>query len=51
GMLIPDEFLTEEIRATHGFKESTPSAHSTPTLIASPYGRKRKQSAKESSSP
>ncbi|GJW76101.1 hypothetical protein Tco_0137783 [Tanacetum coccineum] len=50
GMLIPDEFLTEETRATDDFKESTPSAHRTPTITASPQG-KRKQSAGESSSP
>nr|GEX89227.1 zinc finger, CCHC-type [Tanacetum cinerariifolium] len=67
GMLILDEFLTEEIRATDDFKEyetvfinvdvlinqpqpvvstqgmhrSTPSARRTPTLTASPQGRKR----------
>ncbi|GKE13813.1 hypothetical protein Tco_1421390, partial [Tanacetum coccineum] len=77
GMLIPDAFLTEEIRATDDFKEyetvfmnvdvpmnqpqpvvstqgthrSTPRAHRTPTLTASPQGKKRKQSAGESSSP
>nr|GEW28514.1 hypothetical protein [Tanacetum cinerariifolium] len=76
-MLIPDAFLTEEIRATDDFKEyetmfmkvdvpmnqrqpfvstqgmhmSTPKSHRTPTLTASPQGRKRKQSAGESSSP
>ncbi|GJT25710.1 retrovirus-related pol polyprotein from transposon TNT 1-94 [Tanacetum coccineum] len=74
GMLIPDAFLTEEIRATDDFKEyetvfmnvdvpmnqpqpvvstqgthrSTPRAHRTPTLTASPQGKKRKQSAGES---
>nr|GEY90266.1 hypothetical protein [Tanacetum cinerariifolium] len=37
GMLIPDAFLTEEIRATDGFKD--------------PQGKKRKQNVKESSSP
>ncbi|GJS81413.1 hypothetical protein Tco_0747954 [Tanacetum coccineum] len=42
GMLIPDEFLTE----------STPRAHRTPTLtVASPQGKKRKQSVGESSLP
>ncbi|GJU74201.1 hypothetical protein Tco_1265606 [Tanacetum coccineum] len=78
GMLIPDKFLTEEIRATDDYKEyekvfvnvaapmnqpqpvvstqgthrSTPRAHRTPTLTAaSPQGKKRKQSARESSSP
>ncbi|GJY66054.1 hypothetical protein Tco_0468292 [Tanacetum coccineum] len=77
GMLIPDEFLIEEIHATDDFKEyetvfmnvevpmnqpqpvvstqgthmSTPSAHRTPTLTASPQGKKRKQSAGETSSP
>ncbi|GKA31293.1 reverse transcriptase domain-containing protein [Tanacetum coccineum] len=77
GMLIPDAFLTEEIRATDDFKEyemvfikvdvptnqpqlivstqgthrSTPRAHRTPTLTASPQGKKRKQTAGESSSP
>ncbi|GJZ33804.1 hypothetical protein Tco_0579240 [Tanacetum coccineum] len=51
-MLIPDEFLTEEIRATDDYKESTPRAHRTPTLTsASPQGKKRKQSVRESSSP
>ncbi|GJV65458.1 hypothetical protein Tco_1476286 [Tanacetum coccineum] len=69
GMLIPDAFLTEEIRATDDFKEyetvfmnvdvpinqpqlvvstqgmhrSTPRAHRTPTLTASPQGKKRKE--------
>ncbi|GJU19196.1 hypothetical protein Tco_1152538 [Tanacetum coccineum] len=69
GMLIPDAFLTEEIRAIDDFKEygtlfmnvdllmnqpqlivstqgthrSTPRAHKTPTLTASPQGKKRKQ--------
>ncbi|GJW43394.1 hypothetical protein Tco_0072193 [Tanacetum coccineum] len=69
GMLIPDAFLTEEIRATDDFKEyetvfikvdvpknqpqpvvstqgkhrSTPRAHRTPTLTASPQGKNRKQ--------
>ncbi|GKA11879.1 hypothetical protein Tco_0691425, partial [Tanacetum coccineum] len=77
GMLIPDAFLIEEIRANDDFKEyetvfmkvdvpmnqpqlvvstqgthrSTPKAHRTPTLTASPRGKKRKQSAGESSSP
>ncbi|GJX14135.1 hypothetical protein Tco_0205893 [Tanacetum coccineum] len=77
GMLIPDAFLIEEIRANDDFKEyetvfmkvdvlmnqpqlvvstqgthrSTPRAHRTPTLTASPRGKKRKQSAGESSSP
>ncbi|GKA76144.1 hypothetical protein Tco_0782522 [Tanacetum coccineum] len=51
GMLILDAFLTEEIRAIDDFKESTPSAHKTPTLTTSPQGKKRKQSAGESSSP
>ncbi|GJY72020.1 hypothetical protein Tco_0475723 [Tanacetum coccineum] len=51
GMLILDAFITEEIRATDDFKESTPRAHRTPTLTASPQGKKRKQSAGESSSP
>ncbi|GJT49808.1 retrovirus-related pol polyprotein from transposon TNT 1-94 [Tanacetum coccineum] len=75
GMLIPDEFLIEEIRATADFKEyemvfiqidvsmnqpqsvvstqgthkSIPRAHRTPTLNTSPPGKKRKQSAGESS--
>ncbi|GKB98150.1 hypothetical protein Tco_0984287 [Tanacetum coccineum] len=44
GMLIPDVFLTKEIRATDDFK-STPRAHRTPTLTASPQGKKRKQTA------
>nr|GEV70419.1 hypothetical protein [Tanacetum cinerariifolium] len=48
GMQIPDAFLTEEIHATDDFKESTPRAHRTPTLNTSPQGKKRKQSAGES---
>ncbi|GKB77042.1 hypothetical protein Tco_0943937, partial [Tanacetum coccineum] len=48
GMLIPDAFLTEEIRATADFKEYETV---TPTLTASPQGKKRKQIAGESSSP
>nr|GEU41282.1 hypothetical protein [Tanacetum cinerariifolium] len=52
GMLIPDEFLTEEICATNDFKESTPRAHRTPTIsTASPQGKKMKQIVGESSSP
>nr|GEU40168.1 hypothetical protein [Tanacetum cinerariifolium] len=77
GMLIPNAFLTEEIRATDDFKEyqtvfmkvdvimnqqqpvvstqrthrSTPRAHRTPTLTLSPQEKKRKQSARKSSSP
>nr|GFD32668.1 hypothetical protein [Tanacetum cinerariifolium] len=51
GMQISNVFLTEEICATDDFKESTPKAHRMPTLTASPYGKKRKHSAKESSSP
>ncbi|GKC54921.1 hypothetical protein Tco_1077666, partial [Tanacetum coccineum] len=44
GRLIPNAFLTDEIRATDDYKESTPRAHRTPTLtIASPQGKKRKQ--------
>ncbi|GKG10920.1 hypothetical protein Tco_0342320, partial [Tanacetum coccineum] len=47
GMLIPDAFLTEEIRATDDFKEyetvSTPSTYRTPTIsTASSRGKKRK---------
>ncbi|GJZ75608.1 hypothetical protein Tco_0640073 [Tanacetum coccineum] len=41
GMLIPDAFLTKEICATDDFKESIPRAHRTPTLTASPQGKKR----------
>ncbi|GJX91872.1 hypothetical protein Tco_0345198 [Tanacetum coccineum] len=51
GMLISDAFPTEEIRTTNDFKESTPRAHRTPTLTASPQGKKRKQNARELSSP
>ncbi|GJZ89878.1 hypothetical protein Tco_0661805 [Tanacetum coccineum] len=52
GMLILDEFLTEEIRATDDFKESTPRANKTPTIFTdSPQGKKRKQSVGEASSP
>ncbi|GKD76707.1 hypothetical protein Tco_1339328, partial [Tanacetum coccineum] len=52
GMLIPDAFLTKEIRVTDDFKESTPGAYRIPTLTAaSPQGKKRKQSVGELSSP
>ncbi|GKD46101.1 hypothetical protein Tco_1270746, partial [Tanacetum coccineum] len=51
GMLIPDEFLTEEICATDDFKEYETITYKTPTLTTSPQGKKRKQSARESSSP
>ncbi|GJZ01755.1 hypothetical protein Tco_0519716 [Tanacetum coccineum] len=52
GMLIPDAFLTNEICATDDYKETTPRAYKTPTLTAtSPQGKKRKQSAEETSSP
>ncbi|GJX07959.1 uncharacterized mitochondrial protein-like protein [Tanacetum coccineum] len=37
--------------STQGTHRSTPKAHRTPTLTASPRGKKRKQSAGESSSP
>ncbi|GJU09749.1 hypothetical protein Tco_1132145 [Tanacetum coccineum] len=37
--------------STQGTHRSTPRAHRTPTLTASPQGKKRKQSAGESSSP
>ncbi|GKB95893.1 hypothetical protein Tco_0982030 [Tanacetum coccineum] len=76
GTLIPDVFLTEEIRviddlkeyetvfmnvdvpmnqpqpvvSTQGTHRSTPRAHRTPTLTASPQGKKWKQSTRESSS-
>ncbi|GKD56383.1 hypothetical protein Tco_1289770 [Tanacetum coccineum] len=52
GMLILDEFLTEEIHATDDFTKSTPRAYRTPTVsTASPQGKKRKQIVRESSSP
>ncbi|GKE26199.1 hypothetical protein Tco_1441583 [Tanacetum coccineum] len=78
GMLIPDAFLTAEIREMNDFKEykmvfmkvdvpmnqpqpvastqgthrSTPSAHRSPTVSASPLvSKKRKQIVGESSSP
>ncbi|GJW78622.1 hypothetical protein Tco_0140304 [Tanacetum coccineum] len=52
GMLIPDAFLTDEIRATDDYKETTPKAQKTPTLtIVSPRGKKRKQSSRETSLP
>ncbi|GJT41862.1 hypothetical protein Tco_0941727 [Tanacetum coccineum] len=52
GMLILDAFLTEEICATDDYMESTPRAHRTPTLTTtSPQGKKRNQSAGETSSP
>nr|GEV58540.1 hypothetical protein [Tanacetum cinerariifolium] len=51
-MLISDAFLTDEICDTYDYKEATPIAHRTPTLTtASPQGKKRKQSAGETSSP
>ncbi|GJY12199.1 hypothetical protein Tco_0381508 [Tanacetum coccineum] len=44
GMLIPNAFLTKEIRTTNDYKETTPRAHMTHTLTtASPQGKKRKQ--------
>ncbi|GJX01048.1 hypothetical protein Tco_0184961 [Tanacetum coccineum] len=54
GMLIPDAFLTAEIRATNDYKEyeTVFELYSTPTLTtASPQGKKRKQSAGKTSSP
>ncbi|GKE17162.1 hypothetical protein Tco_1424739 [Tanacetum coccineum] len=52
GMLIPDTFLTEEIRVTNDFMEYKMVAHRKPTVsTASPQGKKRKQIAEESSSP
>ncbi|GJZ04448.1 hypothetical protein Tco_0537723 [Tanacetum coccineum] len=52
GMLILDAFLTEEICATDDYKETTPRPYRTPTLsTASPQGKKRKQCARETSSP
>ncbi|GKF78465.1 hypothetical protein Tco_0234033 [Tanacetum coccineum] len=52
GMLILNAFLTDEIRATDDYKETTPSAHRSPTLTtASPQKKKRKQVAGETSSP
>nr|GEZ52392.1 hypothetical protein [Tanacetum cinerariifolium] len=55
-MLILDEFLTEEIRATDDFKEyemifmNVVVSMNQPQLSASPQGKKRKQTARESSS-
>nr|GFB35613.1 hypothetical protein [Tanacetum cinerariifolium] len=52
GMLMLDAFLIEEICATDDYKETTPRAHKTPTFtVASPQGKKRKQSARDTSSP
>nr|GEV02268.1 hypothetical protein [Tanacetum cinerariifolium] len=52
GILIPDAFLTNEIHATIDYKKSTPRAHRIPTFtVASPQGKKRKQNARETSSP
>nr|GEX09600.1 hypothetical protein [Tanacetum cinerariifolium] len=52
GMLIPDAFLTTEIRETGDFKETTPRAHRSPTISADPPEMKKsKQTAEESSSP
>ncbi|GJS83067.1 retrovirus-related pol polyprotein from transposon TNT 1-94 [Tanacetum coccineum] len=45
GMLIMDAFLTEEIRATDDYNETTTFT------VASPQGKKRKQSSRETSSP
>ncbi|GJW54647.1 hypothetical protein Tco_0098732 [Tanacetum coccineum] len=51
-MRIPDAFFTDEIHATDDYKETTPRAYMTPTLTAaSPYGKKRKQGAGETSLP
>ncbi|GJV11177.1 hypothetical protein Tco_1352718 [Tanacetum coccineum] len=41
----------QPVVSTQGTHRSTPSAHKTPTLTTSPQGKKRKQSAGESSSP
>nr|GEW25069.1 uncharacterized mitochondrial protein AtMg00810-like [Tanacetum cinerariifolium]GEZ13612.1 uncharacterized mitochondrial protein AtMg00810-like [Tanacetum cinerariifolium] len=41
----------QPVVSTQGTHRSTPSAHRTPTLTASPQGKKRKQSARELSSP
>ncbi|GJX16632.1 hypothetical protein Tco_0217464, partial [Tanacetum coccineum] len=52
GMLIPDAFLTAEIREIDDFKENTPRAHRLPTIYANPLEtKKRKQTVGESSSP
>ncbi|GJY16240.1 hypothetical protein Tco_0386662 [Tanacetum coccineum] len=52
GMLIPDAFLTDEIRATNDYKEYETVYVKVPTLTAaSPQGKKRKQSAGETCSP
>nr|GEW96291.1 hypothetical protein [Tanacetum cinerariifolium] len=48
GMLIPNAFLTKEIRSTYDYKETTPRAYRTPTYTtASPQGKKRKQIQKK----
>ncbi|GJS49204.1 hypothetical protein Tco_0599325 [Tanacetum coccineum] len=41
----------QPVGSTQEMHMSTPRAHRTPTLTASPQGKKRKQSARESSSP
>ncbi|GKE50401.1 hypothetical protein Tco_1481659 [Tanacetum coccineum] len=41
----------QPVVSTQGTHRSTPRAHRTPTLTASPQGKKRKQSVGESSSP
>ncbi|GJU08515.1 hypothetical protein Tco_1124945 [Tanacetum coccineum] len=52
GMLIPDEFLTEEIRSTDDFKEYEMVFMNVDVPMNQPQpGKKRKQSAGESSSP
>ncbi|GKF40611.1 hypothetical protein Tco_0123953 [Tanacetum coccineum] len=39
----------QSVVSTQGTHRSTPRAYRTPTLTASPQGKKRKQSARESS--
>nr|GEW96979.1 retrovirus-related Pol polyprotein from transposon TNT 1-94 [Tanacetum cinerariifolium] len=51
GMLIPNTFMTEDIRVIDDFREYETVFMRMPTLTASPQGKKRKQSARESSSP
>ncbi|GJV79151.1 hypothetical protein Tco_1515021, partial [Tanacetum coccineum] len=58
GKLIPDAFKgnvlmnqPQPVVSTQGTHRSTPRAHKTPTLTASPQGKKRNQNVGESSSP
>ncbi|GKD78438.1 hypothetical protein Tco_1341059, partial [Tanacetum coccineum] len=52
GMLIPDEFNIDDIRATKEYKETTPSAHMSPSLTTDiAQKKKRKHVVGETISP